>query len=155
MQQEDNNFREFLTKERKCIVCNSVYTNKMSIGKLQCWEHWGVIKNGRFLCCGKSTGDSVNYKQFYSNVLDRSALGCIRADHRETERPHSQVRHHLVISKRMAEVMNCKSECVQTKDNANVYVHNYDRLALAAAQTKSIANADKKKRMISKIKQSK
>lgn len=72
-----------MIKERVCFVCGASFTHAGSLGKWQCVEHWGCIRDGRFTCCGKETrfgSLKTFYQDRYICIEDR---GCVRADHRE------------------------------------------------------------------------
>jgi hypothetical protein len=84
---EGKTIQEWITAQRTCHVCKTRYTNS-TIGSWDCREHFGMIKDGVFLCCGTPCGNStttMTLTEYYSTYEHKFGMvqGCIKADHNE------------------------------------------------------------------------
>jgi hypothetical protein len=82
---------ESLNVDRVCFVCGITYKERENIGKWDCREHPGTIRNNRFTCCGLYTFSDTCVEDYYKTYKDHEKRGCIRSDHRETMLPYSRL----------------------------------------------------------------
>ena len=122
--------REKLDKERVCIVCNTIYTDRKSIGRLTCYEHPFGIRDGKWICCGLEVGRCVTTAQFYSVPLNHTAYGCIRADHRDVNDTHSSKSACIKLTDEMVELMDVHIHALERDETGSTIVYRYDRFAL-------------------------
>ena len=90
MIRQDQERRDWFVTPRQCIICRTTYTNYQTVGKHQCREHFGVIRNGEWTCCHLKVAKTIRTPQdFYASNFSKPLLGCVECDHKETLTPFS------------------------------------------------------------------
>jgi hypothetical protein len=117
---KNNSTQSFFTDTHTCYICKKKYSNKC-LGKLECYEHTGYIKNGVFTCCavdaciGNETISLTEYFKSDTNAFPPHIQGCIRSDHKSISEnnvyipysnPLSYTESNVEISKKLASKLN-------------------------------------------------
>lgn len=72
---------------RQCAICHMHYRHGHNLGTWKCFQHGGVIADGRWTCCNTPAPRCDTIQAFYRVGRANDEKGCVRADHRPTFAP--------------------------------------------------------------------
>lgn len=123
---------------KKCVVCKKNFCEITNTAKLECWQHYGDIKDGMTTCCQTKT-ITESFEDFYKNRNPpRHMLGCVRCDHRTVVEPFGPHNGIFEVPMSLRQQIQCSNDAVmiiertidaalfQKNTERKLRIHRYD-----------------------------